>query len=134
MNYIFQIQDKSDEENCDKVDVVASYQRHIPPPKENDTKFAVFVSIDLLDIQEIDETNSKFTVPFHLHLRWIDARLTYKSLKTNKVLNQLTIDEIAQIWEPRVVFKNTNTKEKTISPTKDVDGEDLATIQVEKNY
>ena len=45
------------------------------------------LSVNLLDIQDIDEAGGTYVAPFYLYLRWADSRLIYKSLHTNEVLN-----------------------------------------------
>jgi hypothetical protein len=146
------LQDKSDEKDCMKIYVPDSYQSYIPPPTtgNNNDKFTVHLSVDLLDIQSIDEAGGTYVAPFHLYLRWIDSRLTYKSLHNNKVLNTLknwsfenlllmkdrikNLKNIAirNIWKPTITFVNTNVKQNSIDPTDDEDN--LATIQVNNNY
>ena len=102
------------------------------------------LSVNLLDIQDIDEAGGTYVAPFYLYLRWADSRLIYKSLHTNKVLNilenwsyqtlMLQKDRdmkqvlIWNIWTPTIIFGNTNAKQRTISPTDDE--QNLATLQV----
>ena len=108
-------QDKSDETNCEKVVFGDTYQSYLPPPTlENQNKFHVNLSIEVMDIQNINEVDKTFQVPYTLFLSWIDSRLQYKNLNQDEGLNLLSSQEKSTIWSPIVVFKNTNEKHKTI--------------------
>ena len=67
-----------------------------------------------MDIQNINEVEKTFQVPFILSLSWFDSRLRYKNLKEDEVFNLLSKTEKSTIWLPIVIFKNTNEKYTTI--------------------
>ena len=67
-----------------------------------------------MDIQDIQEKDRTFQVPFTLYLSWSDSRLQYKHLSQDTERNLLSGNEKSNIWKPIVVFKNTNKKQKTI--------------------
>ena len=90
----------------------SKYRNYLVPPPLRD-KFEVALSIELMDIQDITEVDKTFEAPFTLYLSWIDKRLKYKNLKDNTVLNLLSKEEKSKIWSPKVVFQNTNKKDKT---------------------
>ena len=79
-------------------------------------KFPVEISIKILDIQDIVETDKTFQVPFILFLSWFDSRLQFKNLVDNVGRNLLSEDKKDKkkgIWWPTIVFKNTNEKHKS---------------------
>ena len=106
-------QDKSDENNCEKVIIDGTYQNFLPPPTEKQDKFIVKLSIEVKDIQDIEEMSKTFQVPFTLFLSWFDSRLQFKDLKEDEGFNLLSENEKSAIWKPKVLFKNTNEKHKT---------------------
>ena len=83
---------------------------------KNNDKFHVEVSIEVQDIQDINEVENTFEVPFILLLSWRDSRLQFKNLQHNIGRNLLSDDEKDKkkgIWSPTVVFKNTNEKHES---------------------
>ena len=71
------------------------------------------LSIEVKDIQDIEEMSKTFQVPFTLFLSWFDSRLQFKDLKEDEGFNLLSENEKSAIWKPKVLFKNTNEKHKT---------------------
>ena len=67
-----------------------------------------------MDIQNINEVEKTFQVPFTLYLSWFDDRLQYKDLAKILGMNLLTTNEKISIWSPIILFENTNAKYTTI--------------------
>ena len=72
------------------------------------------LSIEVKDIQDIEEMSKTFQVPFTLFLSWFDSRIQYKNLKKDEGLNLLSENEKSKIWKPIVLFENTNKKHTSI--------------------
>ena len=108
--------DKSDELGCRKISINKSYQKFITPPVRGitDTKIKIEISVDIIDILEINELSSLFQVQFYLHLSWYDSRLTYFDLRNDTGLNMLSPIEKQEIWFPVLVFDNTEHKLSTL--------------------
>ena len=47
-------------------------------------------------------------------MEWKDFRLTYYNLKASQSANALASNEVANIWIPYIVFKNTQDSEATL--------------------
>ena len=67
----------------------------------------------MTSILKIDEVGQKFVTQFTLFLTWYDFRLNFYNMKTNINMNTLTTRERGDIWVPKLVFSNTESKENT---------------------
>ena len=109
--------DRSDEENCNLVNLMKGYNKKNPPFSrlQNDTIVPtdVKVSMRLLRIVDIDEVDHTIDFQFEIILEWNDRHLTFNNLKEEEYLNSLTDDEIQSIWLPLLVYDNTDQKETT---------------------
>ena len=114
--------DGSDEKDCRIVVPVSGYQRDKPaPPRDKDSdKSTVRISMALERIQSISETDSSITLLYNLEMKWLDPRLTYENLKNVSELNILTGAENKMIWQPVLVFNNTEDKLETLNDKKTV--------------
>ena len=110
-----------------------SYQKYIAPPPisfRNETeRIIVDVSVDIIDILEMDEISSIFQVQFYLHFTWYDSRLIFYNLNEDVGLNSLSPEEMEMIWSPVLEFDNTELKPSTI-----VDQDSKITIVKVGNY
>ena len=87
------------------------YSKNLPPSSGiNGVKFKINMSVNVMDIQDINEVKKTFILPFVLYLTWIDGRLEYKTLNKDKAMNKLDSEETGQIWSPKVIFQSTNEK------------------------
>ena len=110
-------EDVSDEKNC-KIIVLdeKSYLKDKPPPPLNVSGVVdVRISIQLYKIIEISEVTSIFRTQFKLFMEWKDPRITLWNLKNDTTLNTLTGNEKSQIWNPTLMFFNTEKKSRTIN-------------------
>ena len=65
----------------------------------------VTARVQLASILEIDEVGQKFRTQFNLDLSWLDFRLRFFNMKTNRNMNTLTKEEKGSIWVPIVLFR-----------------------------
>ena len=108
--------DKSDEENCNILVLEKSYNKNVPPVSLDNGKkemVNVSVSIDLLTLVDINEPDYSIEIQFAITLQWIENRATYQHLKNDRSLNALTLEDIQQLWLPKVIYENTDQKEST---------------------
>ena len=122
-NRIEDCPDSSDERDClilklDKTTYIKDY----PPVTVDDNydliKVPVNISLDILDILDINEVEGQFEVSFELHQTWYDDRHVYVNLKEEADLNTLTSSEKDDIWKPFIVFSNTKTQETVVTDDK----------------
>ena len=71
------------------------------------------VSLNLLKMVEIEETDNTIDLQFEITLEWRDPRITYNNLKKDIFYNALTEDETKMIWLPVLTYVNTDQKETT---------------------
>ena len=71
------------------------------------------MAVKIYKVLELSEVNSFMTVQFKLRLKWYDPRLTYFNLKLDKISNKATNKKAERIWQPRIIFKNTEAVERT---------------------
>ena len=109
--------DESDENGCQLIKFKENYKRNIPPV-DSATDGSVIpanvsISITLLKVVEIEETEHSIHLQFEITLMWKENRVTYQNLKTKTSLNALTKQDISKLWLPLVIYSNTDQKEST---------------------
>ena len=111
--------DESDEENCLLLIQRKGYNNEIPPFTVRSTDRSIVpvelnISIDLLKIVDMEETDHKIDFQFEITLEWKENnRVVYHNLKRDTSLNALSKDDIENLWLPLVIYDNTDQKEMT---------------------
>ena len=109
--------DESDEKGCKVIILKDGYNKNIPPTgKTKDERVVpadVSISITLMKVVEIEETDHSIHLQFQISMRWNESRVTYHNLKNQTSLNALTDDDVQKIWLPIIVYDNTDQKEVT---------------------
>ena len=68
-------EDKSDELECRIMEESKTYKKHLPPPpNHNKTKLAVEMSIEVINLGDIDEIESTVEFQFVLHMKWYEGK------------------------------------------------------------
>ena len=99
---------------CEKLEVPETYFDNVPPnPRENKGHIVVKLGIDILTILGCSEVESTVSLQYVLMLEWVDSRVMFKNLKKENYDNKLDSHEVSNIWYPRLLFFNTEDKEKT---------------------
>ena len=138
-------EDLSDEKGCRLVSFdKEKYLKDIPPPPVGDSdenyypsnsgnssnddldedmdsginKLNVDLKVELIRILKIEEVNNVFVTQFKLEIIWKDSRLEYWNLKEDGNMNTLTEKEKQEIWIPKLVFHNTESKHVTLDDEK----------------
>ena len=101
-------EDGSDEEDCGMVVMRAGYNKLLTPVSADGARsLLVNVSLDIIDILEINELDEIFTVKISLRRDWFDSGLTFKHLKSGgSKSNILSKVESDAIWHPSVDIDN----------------------------
>ena len=111
--------DGSDETGCKLFSLVDDYKKDVPPIDrvsywdEAIKPVPVNISLRLLKMMGIAESENTIDLQFEIILEWKDQRMTYYNLKAESFLNALTEDEMKTIWLPVVIYANTDQKETT---------------------
>ena len=109
--------DKSDEKGCQLIEFENNYNKNIPPIGISDAGGSapakVDISIILMKVVEIEETDHSIHLQFQISLNWTENRVEYQNLKEKTALNSLPEYDIKSIWLPYVVYENTDQKEAT---------------------
>lgn len=106
--------DASDELNCEKIMVPESYLNDAPPPPiDNDMLAYIFLSIEVIEVLDLNEVDAAMGLKFRITLRWKDSRVDFRNLKGEHFLNTVGRDDAAKIWYPKVTFYNTRGMEET---------------------
>ena len=59
-----------------------TYKKHLPPPPHhNKTKLAVEMSIEVINLGDIDEIESTVEFQFVLHMKWYEGRMNFLNLR-----------------------------------------------------
>ena len=108
--------DESDERDCQMLLLKNGYNKNVPPISEADDRIMpvhVNISITLMKVVEIEETDHSIHLQFQISLDWNEPRATYQNLKNDPTLNALSLSDMDSIWLPLVVYDNTDQKEVT---------------------
>ena len=93
------------------------YNKNIPPTgKTKDERVVpadVSISITLMKVVEIEETDHSIHLQFGITMRWRENRVKYQHLKKKTSLNALTDHEIGRLWLPLIIYDNTDQKAST---------------------
>ena len=130
-NQLVDCRDESDEQNCKLLVLKESYNKKVAPISAiNQTimPVKVVISIDLLKIVNIRESDHKIALKFGIMLEWTEPRAVFYNLKKKTSLNALKEDEIGVLWLPFVIYENTDMMERV--RLQDGDGEVMTTITV----
>ena len=106
--------DKSDENGCQLIIFENNYNKNIPPfeggsvPRTN-----VNISISLMKVVEIEETDHSIHLQFMISMQWRENRVKFHNLKKKTSLNALAEADVDKLWLPLVVYDNTDQKEST---------------------
>ena len=76
---------------------------------------ALFFSCDIVVVQDIQEVSQYIQLKFRLSLNWKDARVFFYNIKTEEVLNSLSLEEKLSLWTPTIVFWNTEKQLKSVN-------------------
>ena len=116
-NQVPDCRDESDEEGCQLIVLKDGYNKNIPPITKNKSDESLLpanvkVTITLMKVVEIEETDHSIHLQFQIMLGWKETdRVTYHNLKEDIALN--TLKDIEKLWLPLIVYDNTDQKEST---------------------
>ena len=85
--------------------------------------------MELIEILEISERDSKFQTKINVEMIWMDARIDIYNLKDDANLNTMPAMERSSIWVPKLTFNNTKTSLQTVN-----DGKSIASVRKMGNY
>ena len=101
--------DKSDENDCKLIRFPNGYRSQFFPPSFGQSSvLSIDVKLDVLRIVKVDDINNAFTIEFLVFFSWKDSRLIYLNLGDQEEFNELSKEEHASIWKPKVEFSNIN--------------------------
>ena len=116
-NQIPDCSDDSDEKNCQLLTLKDGYNKNIPPIKRStfggSLPANVSISIILMKVVEIDESDHSIHLQFQISLQWRENRARFNNLKIKTSLNALSDDDIQKLWLPLVIYDNTDQKVST---------------------
>ena len=95
----------SDEINCSFLTIPDAYTNRMSPSVGDDPARAT-INFVIEQFPLIDTFHLKFAVSFYVTLSWIDPRLKFVNLNDLGEVNKLTVEEIKEIWSPKLVFNN----------------------------
>ena len=99
--------DETDEAECKAFVQSLGYNRFkVPPPLGNGSRHVVYHSIQIKDINEINEKDGYFTSKMVLKRTWFDQRVTFQNLKNDTDFNIIVPDDGDLLWKPWTTFYN----------------------------
>ena len=116
-NEVPDCRDKSDERGCKVIILKGGYNKNIPPIGRAQSGSAVptdvSISITLMKVVEIEETDHSIHLQFMISMQWKENRVRFHNLKKKTSLNALAENDVDKLWLPLVVYDNTDQKEST---------------------
>ena len=116
-NQVPDCRDESDENGCQLIVFKNNYNKNIPPIGRADDGGPipgnVSISLTLMKVVEIEETDHSIHLQFQIRLQWRENRVMYQNLKKDTALNALTDEDIKTLWLPLIIYDNTDQKEVT---------------------
>ena len=95
----------------------SNYNKNIPPigrsAEGGSVQADVGVSLTLMKVVEIEERDHSVHLQFEINLQWRENRVKYQNLKEETSLNALNMEDVRNIWLPRIIYANTDQKEST---------------------
>ena len=85
----------------------------VPPPIIKGEKLQLYLSVNIVDIVEINEIQNYLKVKFEITLEWFDSKLTYQNLNTNGS-NLISLSDMSSVWKPYTIFENIGSKDKNL--------------------
>ena len=83
-------------------------------------QLSVTIDLELVEILEISERDSKFQTKSNLIMTWLESRVELYNLKDDINLNSLPGIERNSIWVPKLTFNNTKNNMETVNDVKGV--------------
>ena len=75
----------------------------MPPPVGGQSKVELNISVDLTKILKFDEVEGSFRTKLFLRRQWLDPRLSYRNLKTERRVDLLSPSEEEGLRAPVVL-------------------------------
>ena len=110
-----QCKDGTDEKDCKLVSPAVGYDKFLTPPPVEEEELVVNMTLDVLDIVNIDQVKGLFYTLVSVRTVWFDSGLIYNNLKANR--NEIH-QEADSIWSPFIVFEPVENIQK-IEPKQD---------------
>ncbi|XP_068230942.1 uncharacterized protein [Palaemon carinicauda] len=99
--------DKSDEANCNIIQIPFGYSTQLPPPKPTDSPLFIRFFIGIISVREINILGFKMALDVVQELRWKDRRLQMKNLLSNTIANKVQDPE--NVWQPTMQIEDGST-------------------------
>ena len=106
-----------------------TYNKHLPPPVlGNNSMVEIDMSINVINLGQIDEMKSSIDFQYVTSLSWYEGRRMFQNLQDSRI-NQLNTREVESLWIPKIVLYNTETRQKTM-----VDEDAIVSVSRKGNY
>ena len=92
------------------VGIPEKYDKFASPPSEG--ALPLNISINLMEIREIDEVGGYFIIKWSFTRQWQDTRLTFRNLTSAGTTKEDINQEKDNIWKPWIVFSNVKYRDK----------------------
>ena len=108
-------QDGTDEAKCKLFVKSLGYHKFlVPPPNVKGDKLNLNMSINIIEILEINEIQNYVQIKFGITREWFDIKLTYQNIKKYGN-NLISLSDINSIWKPWIPFENMGSRDKDLN-------------------
>ncbi|KAG7163887.1 Glutamate-gated chloride channel-like 1 [Homarus americanus] len=100
--------DETDEDNCSILQIPAGYRSFKPPKNTDDPTQPLhpILKLKFLRFLMIEDVQETIHLEFILDISWTDSRLKYQNLRSEMLANQMSVQEVSDIWRPHLQFPN----------------------------
>ncbi|XP_071547712.1 uncharacterized protein [Panulirus ornatus] len=100
--------DETDEDHCSILKIPAGYRSFKPPKNmENPSQpLHPVLKVNFLRFLMIEDVQETIHIEFLIEIRWTDSRIKYRNLRSDMLDNQLSQEEVGNIWRPYLEFPN----------------------------
>ncbi|XP_035227724.1 glycine receptor subunit alpha-1-like isoform X2 [Stegodyphus dumicola] len=79
------------------------YNKHLTPLEQEKKPTMVYLNLDIMDIDQIEEEKMEYSLQFYVNEYWRDLRLNLTFLDK---LQQVPSSWVPDIWTPDIIFEN----------------------------
>ncbi|XP_076040899.1 uncharacterized protein LOC143025310 [Oratosquilla oratoria] len=101
-------EDKTDEDDCQILEIPSTYRRHRPPPSpmgSDSDPLLLETKVEILNIGAIEDTEQLVSIELQIFVSWYDLRLNYRNLSPHQMENVLSTQDLENLWVPAFEYQ-----------------------------
>lgn len=95
-------------------DLLSTYDRRLRPVNNQSKPIRVYLTFDLVSIQDFSEVEGKLSIVGLMYLVWYDEILTWKPSRDNSSNIRSLMFPLKDVWHPTIVLSNSFNEIKDV--------------------